>query len=171
VRASTASIIGFLIAFALLGLGAAVGVLFSRRGARLVAVAATAVGSASLAHAALLAADDLPRMRRVVELAEHLRPVVTAGTRLYCVNDYVQPLPFYLQRPCTLVGYRGELDFGLQQEPARWIADLPSFAAEWRRPADAVAILRPQDYPELQALGAPMSVIYTDKSFVVVARQ
>ena len=54
------------------------------------------------------------------------------STRLYCVNGYLQPLPFYLRRTCTLVGYRGELDFGLQQEPARWIPDLAQFERRWR---------------------------------------
>jgi hypothetical protein len=69
------------------------------------------------------------------------------------------------------VGYRGELDFGLRQEPWRWIADLPQFASEWQRQSDALAILRPEDYRQLQALGLPMRVIYTAQSSVAVIRQ
>ena len=170
-RASTASIIGFVIAFATLGVAAAIAVILGKRGAVLTAVATTAIGNLCLAQSALLAADHLPRMSRVTELAEHLLPAIHEHTKVYCVNDYVQPIPFYLQRPCTLVGYRGELDFGLTQEPWRWIADLKGFAAEWQGQSDAVAILRPQDYQELEVLGAPLSVIYTAQSYIVVARQ
>jgi hypothetical protein len=90
---------------------------------------------------------------------------------VYCVNGYPQPLPFYLQRTCTLVGYRGELDFGLQQEPWLAIADLKQFVPAWELQSDALAIMRPEDYQELEALGAPMHVLYTAPSFVAVLRR
>jgi 4-amino-4-deoxy-L-arabinose transferase-like glycosyltransferase len=170
-RASTPSILGFTTAFLLLALGAWIGVRLCRRGVVIGAAAATAVGGLLMAQSALLAADDLPRMRAVVELTQHLRPWLTATTRLYCVNGYLQPIPFYLQRTCTLVGYRGELDFGLQQEPALALADLKQFAPAWQQQSDALAILRPEDYQELEALGAPMRVIYTAPSFVAVLRR
>ena len=167
-RASTPSILGFAAAFLLLALGAGIGVRLCRRGAVIAAAAATAVGALLLAQSALLAADYLPRMRAVVELTQHLQPWVSGPTRVYCVNGYLQPVPFYLQRTCTLVGYRGELDFGLQQQPWLAIPDLTRFVPAWRGQSDALAILRPEDYQELEALGAPMRVIYTAPSFVAV---
>ena len=133
--------------------------------------AATAVGALLMAQSALLAADDLPRMRAVVQLTQQLRPWLSPATRLYCVNGYLQPIPFYLQRTCTLVGYRGELDFGLQQQPWLAIPDLAQFLPAWQRQSDDLAILRPEDYQELEALGAPMRVIYTAPSFVAVVRR
>ena len=169
-RASTASILGFASAFLLLALGAALGVRLSRRGHVVAAAAAAAIGSLLLVQAALLAAEQLPRMRAVVELEQHLRPWVSGATRVYCVGDYLQPIPFYLQRPCTLVGYRGELDFGLQQEPWLALADLKQFALVWQQQSNALAILRPEDYRQLEALGAPMHVIYTAPSFVAVQK-
>ena len=117
------------------------------------------------------AADYLPRMRALVLLEQQLRPWVGPATHVYCVNGYPQPLPFYLQRTCTLVGYRGELDFGLQQEPSLALADLKQFAPAWQQQSDALAILRPEDYQELEALGAPMRVLYTAPSFVAVLRR
>jgi 4-amino-4-deoxy-L-arabinose transferase-like glycosyltransferase len=170
-RASTPSIIGFALAFLLLALGAGFGVRLARRGELLAAAAAAAVGGLLLAQSALLAADHLPRMRAVVDLTQQLRAWVTPATRLYCVNSYLQPVPFYLQRPCTLVGYRGELDFGLKQEPWLAIADVAQLLPDWQRQSDALAILRPQDYQELEALGAPMRVIYTAPSFIAVIRR
>jgi 4-amino-4-deoxy-L-arabinose transferase-like glycosyltransferase len=170
-RASTPSILGFATAFLLLALAAGIGVRLCRRGAVIGATAATALGGLLLAQSALLAADDLPRMRAVVELTQQLRPWLTATSRLYCVNGYLQPIPFYLQRTCTLVGYRGELDFGLQQQPWLAIPDLAQFLPAWQGQSDALAILRPEDYQELEALGAPMRVIYTAPSFVAVVRR
>jgi 4-amino-4-deoxy-L-arabinose transferase-like glycosyltransferase len=170
-RASTTSILGFAAAFLLLALGAGIGVRLSRRGLVVGAAAATCVGGLLLAQSALLAADYLPRMRALVLLEQQLRPWVGADTRVYCVNGYPQPLPFYLQRTCTLVGYRGELDFGLQQEPWLAIADLKQFVPAWQQQSDALAIMRPEDYQELEALGAPMRVLYTAPSFVAVLRR
>jgi 4-amino-4-deoxy-L-arabinose transferase-like glycosyltransferase len=169
-RASSASILGFALAFALLALGCGVGARLARRGATLGAAAAAGLGSLLLAQSGLLAADRLPRMRALVDLTEQLAPWVAPATRLYCVNAYPQPLPFYLRHTCTLVGYRGELDFGLQQQPWLVIGDIGQFAADWQRQADALAVMRPEDYQELEALGAPMRVIYTAPSFVAVKR-
>jgi 4-amino-4-deoxy-L-arabinose transferase-like glycosyltransferase len=170
-RASTISILGFAIAFLLLALGAGIGAHLGRRGVVVSAAAAAGVGGLLLAQSALLAADYLPRMRAVVQLTQQLRPWVSATTRVYCVNAYLQPIPFYLQRTCTLVGYRGELDFGLKQQPWLAIPDLGHFAPDWQQQSDALAILRPEDYQELEALGAPMRVIYTAPSFVAVIRR
>jgi 4-amino-4-deoxy-L-arabinose transferase-like glycosyltransferase len=170
-RASSASIAGFVIAFALLALGCALGARLAARGAVLAAACAAGVGALLLAQSALLAADYLPRMRALVDLSQQLRPWVGASTHLYCVNSYLQPLPFYLGRTCTLVGYRGELDFGLRQEPWLAIPDMRQFALDWQRQGDALAIVRPEDYQQLEALGAPMRVIYTAPSFVAVIRR
>jgi 4-amino-4-deoxy-L-arabinose transferase-like glycosyltransferase len=170
-RASIVSVAGLLIGFGVLAAGTARGAILCRRGAVISAVAVTALSSLLMTQSVLLAADFLPRMRDVRALAEHVRPALTAATRIYCVNEYLQPIPFYLQRPCTLVGYRGELDFGLQQEPWRFIPDLTGFEADWQRQHDALAILRPQDYQQLESLGTPMRVIYTAASYVAVVRE
>ena len=169
-RASSASIVGFAAAFALLALASGIGAHLARRGAVLGAALAAGLGGLLLAQSALLAADRLPRMRALVDLTQQLRPWIAPGTHLYCVNGYPQPLPFYLRRTCTLVGYRGELDFGLQQQPWLAIDDIGQFAADWQRQSDALAILRPEDYQQLEALGAPMHVIYTAPSLVAVRR-
>ncbi|HEX9140526.1 MAG TPA: hypothetical protein VF848_12105, partial [Steroidobacteraceae bacterium] len=67
--------------------------------------------------------------------------------------------------------YRGELDFGLQQEPQRWLADLSQFAARWSTEHDALALLTPADFSQLQAMGAPMHVIYTSATMVAVSAE
>jgi 4-amino-4-deoxy-L-arabinose transferase-like glycosyltransferase len=141
-----------------------------RRGA-LAATAVATLGSLLLVSTLLSTADQLPEQR-------HNRALVTAaaaelhkGTAFYCVDAYEQSIPFYLGRTCTLVGYRGELDFGIGEEPTRWIADLQQFAARWRTSADALAVIRPESYAQLQQMGLPMRVIYTAPTLVAVVRQ
>ena len=116
------------------------------------------------------AVDQLPRQRELTRLIAAVRPELHAGTAFYCVDSYEQSIPFYLQRPCTLVGYRGELDFGLQQEPGRWLADLGQFAARWRLEGSALAVVRTTSYARLLQMGLPMRVIYTAPSLVAVVK-
>jgi 4-amino-4-deoxy-L-arabinose transferase-like glycosyltransferase len=169
--ASDFSIAALVAGFLALALAAAVGAWFARRLQPLDAATAGALGAWLLALCLLQAADRLPRMHTLVELEQRAQPWLGNSTRFYCVNDYLQPLPFYWRRPCTLVGYRGELDFGLKQEPWRWIPDLQQFARAWAAEADALAILRPEDYRRLAALGLPMHVIYTSQSLIAVVRR
>jgi len=170
-QASTASIALLAAGFLLLALAAGLAGRLARRLQLTDAAAVAALGSALLANCLLLAADHLPRFDSIAQLERSGRPWIGNSTHFYCVHDYLQPLPFYWRRPCTLVGYRGELDFGLKQEPERWIPDLPQFAQVWTREIDALAILRPEDYRQLSALGLPMRVIYTSQSLVAVVRR
>jgi len=141
-----------------------------RRGS-LAAVITAALGSVVLVGVLPVAADLLPRQRELARLIAAIRPALTAAVPFYCVDDYEQSIAFYLKRTCTLVGYRGELDFGLRQEPARWIADLQQFERRWRAAGQAVAVIRASSYPRLQQMGLPMRVIYTAPSLVAVVRQ
>jgi 4-amino-4-deoxy-L-arabinose transferase-like glycosyltransferase len=168
--ASTGSIVGFTAAFLLLSAAAALAAALAQRNRLIAATVAAGLGGWMLAQCLLLGAEQLPRMRDLVSLEQDVKPWIGNSTRLYCVNGYLQPLPFYWRRTCTLVGYRGELDFGLKQEPERWIPDLAQFERDWRSQDDALALLRPQDYRDLAALGLPMRVIYTSQSLVAVKR-
>ena len=144
--------------------------LVRRRGV-LAATALAAVGSLLLVTALLRTADQLPAQRHNRALVAAAAAHLGAGTAFFCVDAYEQSIPFYLRRTCTLVGYRGELDFGLAQDPERWIADLEQFAARWRTTADALAVIRPESYARLQRMGLPMRVIYTAPNLVAVVRQ
>jgi 4-amino-4-deoxy-L-arabinose transferase-like glycosyltransferase len=170
-RASDAAVVGFGVAFLLLGLGAAVGARLATRAGLVAAAIATGCGGLLFVQAGLMAADALPRMRAVTELAQQLDSAVDPATRVYCVQVFLQPIPLHLSRPCTLVAYRGELDFGLTQEPQRWIADLPEFARRWQAESDAVAIVAPEALPQLAALGMQDRVIYSAPSFVAMVRR
>jgi 4-amino-4-deoxy-L-arabinose transferase-like glycosyltransferase len=160
-------IASLLLAAVLVGAGAW---LAPRRGA-LPALALASLGTLLLVGNLLLAADSLPRQQADRELVAAAAARLGPGTAFYCVDEYMQSAPFYLGRTCTLVGYRGELDFGLQHAPERWIADLGQFASRWRAASDALALVRPSSYEQLRRMGLPMRVIYTAPTLVAVVRQ
>ena len=161
------------IAGAFLGAGVlcGIGAWLAQRRRAVTALWSAALGTLVLVGGSLGFAQQLPRMARIKALIDQVRPELHAATRLYCVNDYEQSIPFYLGRTCTLVGYRGELDFGLQQEPGLWLADLTQFAQSWGQEPDAVAFLTPAAFKKLDVLGTPMRVIYTAPSIIAVAKQ
>lgn len=97
-------------------------------------------------------------------------PAHGTGT-VYQVDDYDQTLPFYLQRLCVLVRYRGEFDFGLARDSSRWIADLTAFDTRWRQDSQAIAVMPPQLYAQLAALNLPMRFIAADAHHIAVARR
>jgi hypothetical protein len=103
-------------------------------------------------------------------LADQMAPYVKPGTALYSLQDYPQSLPFYLGRTLTVAAYKGELEFGIGQEPAKWIPDLEAFAAQWGSATDAVAVMPPDTYTALQQKGLPMTVIGRDPQHVAVRK-
>jgi 4-amino-4-deoxy-L-arabinose transferase-like glycosyltransferase len=103
-------------------------------------------------------------------LADQMAPSITSDTHLYSLQDYPQSLPFYLGRTFTVVAYKGELEFGIGQEPAKWIPDMDAFASQWRSETQAVAVMPPQTYDDLQRQGLPMTVIGRDPQHVAVKK-
>ncbi len=157
--------------FVLAGLLTAAAAWLARSRGVLPATILASLGSVVLVSTLLAAADRLPGQDHNRGLVAAAAAQLHAGTAFYCVDAYEQSIPFYLQRTCTLVGYRGELDFGLGQDPQRWIPDLQQFAARWRSAADALAVVRPESYAQLRRMGLPMRVIYTAPTLVAVVRQ
>lgn len=88
----------------------------------------------------------------------------------YSIGMYDQTMNYYLGRTVTLVEHRDEMDFGLQQEPSKWIPDMATFEQRWRNDPQAFAIMAPDIFAKLQALALPMRVIFRDTSRVVIAK-
>ncbi|MDP1706191.1 MAG: glycosyltransferase family 39 protein [Sulfurimicrobium sp.] len=101
-------------------------------------------------------------------LAEQIKPHLKPGIPFYSVNMYDQTLPFYLKRTFTLVAYKDELGFGLQQEPEKWIPDMPTFKQMWSNGTYALAIMTPDTFDLLHNQGLPMQEIARDTRRVVV---
>ncbi|WP_130472510.1 glycosyltransferase family 39 protein, partial [Candidatus Magnetaquicoccus inordinatus] len=90
---------------------------------------------------------------------------------VYCIDCYYQSLPFYLNRTIRLVRYRGELAFGIQQQPELWIATAEEFQRRWLQETQAVAVFNRHQLQSWQKMGLPMRLIHQDERRTVVARR
>jgi hypothetical protein len=123
----------------------------------------------------MLGHDALGRYAAGVQHLAAIRAELGQATPIYAVGRYEHVLPFYLQRTLILVEHPDEMEFGLQQEPERWIPTLPAFLAKWQAQTangeKAIAILRPDLFPQFQTLQVPMRVIAQDARRIVVTNQ
>jgi 4-amino-4-deoxy-L-arabinose transferase-like glycosyltransferase len=111
----------------------------------------------------------IPPTRSARDLVSTARPFIGAQTPLYSVGQYRETLSPYLGRTLQLVGYEGELQFGLQEQPDKRMA-LPEFAARWSAGGEAVAFFDPGVWDEWRRRGLPGRVIAADNYTVAVSR-
>ena len=129
--------------------------------------------SGFLATQVLLAGfEPLGQARAGTALLPALRTALTPDARLYAVGLYEQSLTFYLGRPTTLVDYRDEFDFGLQQQPGLAIPTLDAFVREWQantaRGIRSVAIVRVDLVSVLQQRHLRLHVVAIDARRAVI---
>jgi hypothetical protein len=98
-------------------------------------------------------------------------PIADRGAPVYSVGTYDQSLTFYLRRTVTLVGYRGELDYGLRKAPGAEIADVAEFLRRWSSPTQAFAVMEKTMFNDLKSRGVPMRLVAETVNRVLVARQ
>ena len=98
-------------------------------------------------------------------------PSTDRGAPVYSVGTYDQSLTFYLRRTVTLVGYRGELDYGLRKAPGAEIADVAEFLRLWSSPTQAFAVMEKTMFNDLKSRGVPMRLVGQTVNRVLVARQ
>ncbi len=92
------------------------------------------------------------------------------GVAIYDVNRYDQSLPYYLGRTINLVGYTGELEFGINQEPQKWLNEA-DFTLLWLNSAQAISVLNQATYELWQQQKIPMHTIYQNSRYIAVARR
>ena len=97
-------------------------------------------------------------------------PAADRDAPVYSVGTYDQSLTFYLRRTVTLVGYRGELDYGLRKEPGAEIADVAEFLRRWSPPTRAFAVMEKAMFNDLKSRGVPMRLVAQTVNRVLVAR-
>jgi 4-amino-4-deoxy-L-arabinose transferase-like glycosyltransferase len=103
------------------------------------------------------------------DLAKALPPA-DRDAPLYSVRTYDQSLTFYLQRTVMLVGYRGELDYGLRRAPNGEIADVDEFLRLWDSQTRAYAVMDKRTFSNFKERGVPMRMVGQNVGQVMVAR-
>jgi 4-amino-4-deoxy-L-arabinose transferase-like glycosyltransferase len=105
-----------------------------------------------------------------IDLAAALPPA-DRDAPLYSVRTYDQSLAFYLQRTVMLVGYRGELDYGLRRAPSGEIADVDEFLRLWDSQTRAYAVMDKRTFNHFKERGVPMRTVGQNVGHIMVARQ
>jgi len=141
-----------------------------RRGGKLGAVAVLAAGALAAALLATSGYNAIARERSAYYVAQAVAPQLKPGMPFYSVKMYEQTLPFYLERTVTLVDYTDELEFGIKQEPERWVPTLAQFGEAWNKDREAMAIMPLDVVPAVQGLHIPMKEIYRDHQYLVVTK-
>jgi 4-amino-4-deoxy-L-arabinose transferase-like glycosyltransferase len=146
------------------------GMLMARSERKLGAVTVLALGSLLAVQIGISGYNTIARERSAFLVAEAIKPLVKAGAPFYSVLCYEQTLPFYLKRTFTLVDFQDEMDFGIKQEPERWIPSVTELAKRWSTQDVAYAIVPTQSFNVLQQQGMVMKEIYRDEQYVVVSK-
>jgi len=89
---------------------------------------------------------------------------------IYDVNRYDQSLPYYLGHTINLVGFTGELEFGINQEPQKWLSEA-DFLPIWLNSEQAISVLTQATYDQWQQQKVPMLTIYENSRYIAVARR
>ncbi len=151
-------------------LGLITALVLLRRSNKPVAVLVLALSSLMAMQLGTSGYNTIAKERSAYLIADAIRPYVKAGEPFYSVAMYEQTLPFYLKRTFTLVQYQDEMEFGIKQEPQRWIPDIASLAKVWQVQSEALAIMPKDIYPQLQQLNFAMKIIYEDTQYIVVSK-
>jgi 4-amino-4-deoxy-L-arabinose transferase-like glycosyltransferase len=112
-----------------------------------------------------------PMDRSAHDLLVAVRPHLNGQTRLYALYQYRQTVAPYLKRTVTVVGYRGELEFGMSQEPGKNTQPLETFLRDWNLSDNAIAFIEPDRFAELRKQGMPGTVIGEDSMSVALSRR
>ena len=118
----------------------------------------------------MLGHEVLGRGMSTYDLARDMKPFVAADTPIYSIGLFEHTLDFYLQRPVTLVSFRDELDFGLQQEPGKGIATLDRFRERWEADRAPLAVMAADVFATLAARGLPMRIVARDGRRIVIGK-
>lgn len=148
--------------------GAVIALYFAHKNRIRPAVIALAFSSLVFGQLVLAGHESLAPSNSAYYLAQKIKPYLKPDIPFYSVSMYDQTLPFYIRRTVTLVAHQDELEFGLAQEPQKWLPDFAAFEKAWRSQPYALAIMEPATYQQFKAGGLPMEVIAKDTRRVVV---
>ena len=117
--------------------------------------------------------ETVGRQLSGVDLATKVRPFIKEGAPFYSVNMLDHTVPFYLGKPMIMVQFPDELEFGISQEPDKWIPSIDEFIKQWQADTDpeALALMRPITFEDLKNNhNLVMEVVAEDPDRVVVRK-
>ncbi|MBZ0090783.1 MAG: glycosyltransferase family 39 protein [Sulfuricellaceae bacterium] len=143
---------------------------FSRLGRKGAALTALALSGLIAGQLVLSGHESLSPASSAYRIAERIRPYLKPGIPFYSVDMYDQTLPFYIKRTVTLVKHLDEMEFGVQQEPGKWLPTIDRFVEAWNKAPYALAIMTPDTYNSLNKQSLSMQIIARDTRRIVVKK-
>lgn len=134
------------------------------------ALAILAFSGMAFAQLVLSGHESLSSANSAYYVAQKIKPELKPAMPFYSVNTYDQSLQFYLKRSTTMVVYKDELGFGIEQEPQKFIADFTQFEQTWNAQREALALMSPDAYEMFSAKRLPMRLVARDTRRIIVAR-
>jgi hypothetical protein len=130
---------------------------------------AAALGSILAVQALMMAYASFPPAQSSKALLADARQFIGPRTELFSINQYRQSVPPYLGRKLRLVGYEGELEFGIRHDRGDgFIPSLDAFAQIWMNSTDALAFVDPDTMDAVKALNIPFHLrAFDGRSFVI----
>jgi 4-amino-4-deoxy-L-arabinose transferase-like glycosyltransferase len=150
------------------GAGAVIAIVLARREHTLSAIITMTLFALLMEHAIYLGYNVMSPASSAQLIAQQIKPWLRPGVPFYSVAMYEQTLPPYLQRTMTMVAHPDEMEFGIQQEPNKWIPTVAEFERIWPQQTYALAVMSPKEYDLLRQQGLAMHVIACDTRRVVV---
>lgn len=154
--------------------GAAAAIWLFRHAARVTGIVALAFGSLSAGILAMNGHDELSRLSSSYHIVRAIQPArepFEPQTPFFSIEMHDHTLPFYLQRPVTLVQYIDEFALGLAAEPAKGIARVEDWKIRWTALERGYAIMTPANYQRFLTEQLPLRLLARDPRRVIVSRQ
>ncbi|MFH1603719.1 MAG: phospholipid carrier-dependent glycosyltransferase, partial [Pseudomonadota bacterium] len=161
----------WLVAAALIEIaGVAAGAWLAWRGKSAAALLVLAGAGLTFSQLVLSGHESLSRANSAYYIVQKIKPELKPDMPFYSVNTYDQSLQFYLKRTTTMVVYKDELGFGIDQEPAKFIADYAGFEKAWNADREALALMSGDAYEMFLAKGLPMQLVARDTRRIIVRK-
>ncbi len=135
-------------------------------------LAALAAGAALLVLALGAALPALDDKYSVKALALELKARPLPADEVTTLRAYYQDLPVYLARRITVVDWKGELEFGTQQEDVSgWMIGEAEFHRRWQSPNTVYMITERENLDWLRAQGLPHYVLKASGDNVLLSNR
>jgi 4-amino-4-deoxy-L-arabinose transferase-like glycosyltransferase len=153
---------------AVFAVGVIAAMVLSRREAIGPALASIAFSGLLASQLVLTGHEELAPAHSSYLLAEKVKPYLKPDTPFYSVYFYEQTLPFLIKRPVTVVEFLDELEFGIRQEPDKWLALERDFLEVWKTLPYGLAIMKLETYAKFVEWKVPMVLIAKDNRAAIV---
>ncbi|MBF0298877.1 MAG: glycosyltransferase family 39 protein [Oligoflexia bacterium] len=149
-------------------LGSIISLVFAFYKKRLSSVTALSLSFLLATQIAMSGYEELAPSFSSSYAAKEIIPYVREDRHFYSIKMYDHTLPFYIKHPLTLVEYKDEMAFGIDEEPNKWVATVDEFKKRWRSEPGAMALLSKDMYQQFKNESLPMKFIFQDSRRTII---